>query len=161
MCTNKFSIGGLIGVLVISRVYEAIRTISSQFISLFFFKERFWTYKNSNQAKTNQQKQKQAIKKQGNNFWCPKASKREWFALCCSLYTQNLFVKKINWFKIVLIVSHTLLLMFIIFQTKFIAKKCKRCLKVKDCDKHKECKEHPVKGCQKWGLDLLSWIQKK
>ena len=36
--------------------------------------------------------------------------------------------------------------MFIIFQTKFIAKKCKRCLKVKDCGKYKECKEHPVKG---------------
>ena len=52
--TNRFSIGGLIGVHVSSIVFEVIRTVSSQ----FFFTKRFCEHKkhkNTSQVKTNQQ----------------------------------------------------------------------------------------------------------
>ena len=64
MCANKFSIGGLIGVHVSSRVYEAIRTISSQFISLFFLRKDFERTKTQIKPKpTNKNKSKRTKSK--------------------------------------------------------------------------------------------------
>ena len=52
-----------------SIVNEVIRTISSQPI---FLKKRFCGHKNANQAKTNLQNQKQANKKQRQQFFAHK-----------------------------------------------------------------------------------------
>ena len=60
MRTNKFSIGGLIGVHVSSIVYEVIKRISSQFI--FFLRKDFARTKSrhkqkpTNKTKTSKQK---------------------------------------------------------------------------------------------------------
>ena len=54
MRTNKFSIGGLIGIHLSSSVFMVIRAISSQFIYLFTFYENIL---NAQKSKSNQNQQ--------------------------------------------------------------------------------------------------------
>ena len=90
--------------------------LSRQFkASLFFLRKDFERTKAQIKPKqTNKNKNKRTKNNKGNNFLLIKTSKRTkigYFALWCFLYAQNIFVKrKINWLKIVLITSFTLLL---------------------------------------------------
>ena len=62
---------------------------------------------------TNENTNKRTKDNKGNSFSCIKTSKREKigsFALWYFLHAQNIFVKIINWLKIVLIASFTILL---------------------------------------------------
>ena len=75
MCTNKLSIGGLIGVRVSSIVNEAIRKISN--LLIFFFLQKSLNVKKHSQAKINQQsKIKKIPNNKGNIFMSEKSSER-------------------------------------------------------------------------------------
>ena len=107
MCTNKLSIDWLIGVRVSSIVNEVIRPISN--LLIFFFLQKLLSVKKHSQAKINQQnKIKKIPNNKGNIFMSEKTSER-----VKSVYflSQNLSVKKINRFEIVLITTFTMLLL--------------------------------------------------
>ena len=95
-----------------STVNEAIKTISSQFI--IFFTKRFWAYKKHQNSKRTISTLLEVFMRAVNR------------CLCCFLFAyfffffffgwfaffqaQKLFLKKINWLEIALIVSFTMLL---------------------------------------------------
>ena len=99
MCTNKFSIGGLIGVHVSSIVKWFYQdNFKSVYLFIFLFYEKISHSQKHSQEKTNQQnKIKQTLNNKANNFSLAQTSKRMgfvYFMFWCFLCAQNLFVKK-------------------------------------------------------------------
>ena len=114
MRTNKFAIGGLIGVHVNRIVNDTIRTISMQSF-FFFFMEKLWAQKNTHKKKlTSENKIKQTENNKGDNLLHTKAFKRVkiiCFAFGCFFYIQIFSLKERNCLEIVLIASFTILLL--------------------------------------------------
>ena len=91
-----------------STVNEAIKTISSQFI--IFFTKRFWAYKKHQNSKRTISTLLEVFMRAVNRFLCCFLFAYFFFGWFAFFQAQKLFLKKINWLEIALIVSFTILL---------------------------------------------------